>query len=107
MSGKLEGDFAAMLGNVSIVLKPDGWTDARSRWDAVRARDRRADGLFVYAVRSTGIYCRPSCPSRKPRREQVVFFALPEAAAQEGFRACRRCRPRPARLRDPRIEAAA
>ena len=96
-----------MLGNVSMVLKPDGRTGARSRWDAVRARDRRADGLFVYAVRSTGIYCRPSCPSRKPRREQVVFFALPEAAEQKGFRACQRCRPRTARLRDPRIEAVA
>jgi AraC family transcriptional regulator, regulatory protein of adaptative response / methylated-DNA-[protein]-cysteine methyltransferase len=78
-----------------------------ARWSAVRSRDRRADGLFVYAVRSTGIYCRPSCPSRKPRREQVVFFLLPEAAEREGFRACQRCRPRTARLRDPKIEKVA
>jgi AraC family transcriptional regulator, regulatory protein of adaptative response / methylated-DNA-[protein]-cysteine methyltransferase len=70
-------------------------------------RDERADGLFVYAVRSTGVYCRPSCPSRKPRREQVLFFSLPEAAEQEGFRACQRCRPQAAHLRDPRIEAVA
>src|ERR1700690_284398 len=74
-------------------------------WEAVRARDRGADGAFVYAVRSTGIYCRPSCPSRRPRREQVSFFALPEAAEQQGFRACLRCHPRNIRLRDPRIGA--
>ena len=57
-------------------------------WHAVQTRDRGADGAFVYAVRSTGIYCRPSCASRKPRREQVEFFSLPEAAEQNGFRAC-------------------
>jgi AraC family transcriptional regulator, regulatory protein of adaptative response / methylated-DNA-[protein]-cysteine methyltransferase len=78
-----------------------------ARWSAIQLRDRRADGLFVYAVRSTGIYCRPSCPSRKPRREQVVFFLLPEAAEREGFRACQRCQPRSARLRDPKIEMVA
>ena len=76
-------------------------------WKAVQSRDRGADGAFVYAVRSTGIYCRPSCPSRKPGREQVVFFPLPEAAEQKGFRACQRCRPRATRLRDPRSEAVA
>ena len=77
------------------------------RWHAVQTRDRGADGAFVYAVRSTGIYCRPSCPSRKPRREQVEFFPLPEAAEQWGFRACLRCRPRLVRLRDPRTAAVA
>ena len=51
------------------------------------------DGAFVYAVRSTGIYCRPSCPARRPGREQVMFFDAPEAAEREGFRACRRCQP--------------
>lgn len=76
-------------------------------WDSVQRRDRAADGAFVYGVRSTGIYCRPSCPSRKPRREQVVFFALPDAAEQRGFRACRRCRPRSIRIRDPKVEAVA
>jgi len=63
------------------------------RWQAVLARDRRFDGAFVYAVRSTGIYCRPSCASRRPRRTQVSFFPIPEAAEREGFRACRRCHP--------------
>src|SRR5206468_10806310 len=63
------------------------------RWQAVMARDRRFDGAFVYAVRSTGIYYRPSCASRRPRRTQVTFFPIPEAAEREGFRACRRCHP--------------
>jgi len=80
---------------------------AEAFWQAVQARDRGADGLFVYAVRSTGIYCRPSCASRKPRREQVMFFALPQAAEQQGFRACRRCRPASAVLRDARTKAVA
>ena len=57
-------------------------------WQAVLDR---TEGAFVYAVRSTGVYCRPSCPSRRPRREQVVFFAQPEDAERAGFRACRRC----------------
>ncbi|TMC67368.1 MAG: methylated-DNA--[protein]-cysteine S-methyltransferase [Chloroflexi bacterium] len=71
------------------------------RWQAVMARDRRFDGAFVYAVRSTGIYCRPSCASRRPRRTQVTFFPIPEAAEREGFRACRRCHPADANGRDP------
>jgi AraC family transcriptional regulator of adaptative response/methylated-DNA-[protein]-cysteine methyltransferase len=54
----------------------------------------RFDGLFVYAVRSTGIYCRPTCPSRRPRREQVEFFDACDAAEAAGFRPCRRCHPR-------------
>jgi AraC family transcriptional regulator, regulatory protein of adaptative response / methylated-DNA-[protein]-cysteine methyltransferase len=76
-------------------------------WRAVLMRDHAADGSFVYAVRSTGIYCRPSCPSRKPGRKQVLFFPLPDAAEQKGFRPCRRCRPRTAKLSDPRTEAVA
>jgi len=76
-------------------------------WRAVETRDRGADGAFVYAVRSTGIYCRPSCPSRKPGRKQVLFFPLPEAAEEKGFRPCRRCRPQTAKLSDPRTQAVA
>ncbi len=75
----------------------------RRCWRAVLARDARLDGRFVYAVRSTGIYCRPSCPSRRPRRAQAVFYPLPEAAEREGFRPCRRCQPRRA-ARDPQAE---
>jgi AraC family transcriptional regulator, regulatory protein of adaptative response / methylated-DNA-[protein]-cysteine methyltransferase len=71
------------------------------RWLAVQSRNRVADGAFVYAVRSTGIYCRPSCPSRKPRRAQVKFFRAPEQAERQGYRACRRCRPDEAKPADP------
>lgn len=92
--------------NSKITMRPQV-LPPEVRWKAVRERDRGADGKFVYAVRSTGIYCRPSCPSRKPQREQVEFFSLPEAAEQKGFRACRRCKPRTARLRDPRTAAVA
>lgn len=63
---------------------------------AVVSRDSRLDGAFVYAVRSTGIYCRPSCPSRRPRAKQILFFAVPEAAERAGFRPCLRCRPQQA-----------
>src|SRR5205807_820634 len=63
-------------------------------WRAVVGREPAADGTFVYAVRSTGIYCRPTCAARKPRRAQVVFFPGPEEAERAGFRPCRRCRPR-------------
>ena len=63
------------------------------RWRSVQTRDARADGAFVYAVRTTGIYCRPSCPSRRPKRESVEFFAAPAAAEHAGYRACRRCAP--------------
>ncbi len=63
-------------------------------WRAVESRDARYDDRVVYAVRSTGIYCRPSCASRRPRRENVSFFATPDAAEAAGFRACRRCSPR-------------
>src|SRR5580698_9117279 len=78
-----------------------------ARWSVVQSRDRRADGSFVYAVRSTGIYCKPSCPSRRPRREQVAYFSLPAAAEQKGFRACKRCKPQLARVQDPRTDAVA
>ncbi len=73
------------------------------RWRIVLARDRRYDGAFVYAVQSTGIYCRPSCPSRRPRREHVTFFPVPEAAEVAGFRPCRRCRPSTASPPDPGV----
>jgi AraC family transcriptional regulator, regulatory protein of adaptative response / methylated-DNA-[protein]-cysteine methyltransferase len=96
-----------MLRNRSRAGHGTGRSSSGSRWHAVQVRDRSADGAFVYAVRSTGIYCRPSCPSRKPRREQVVFFPLPEAAEQKGFRECRRCRPRAVPMRDARIETVA
>jgi AraC family transcriptional regulator of adaptative response/methylated-DNA-[protein]-cysteine methyltransferase len=62
-------------------------------WEATLQRDRRADGSFVFAVRSTHIYCRPSCPARRPLRQNALFFRTPEEAEGHGFRPCRRCRP--------------
>ncbi len=64
------------------------------RWSAVVARDAARDGEFVFAVSSTGVYCRPSCAARRPRRENVQFFVRPEHAEQAGYRACLRCRPK-------------
>jgi AraC family transcriptional regulator of adaptative response/methylated-DNA-[protein]-cysteine methyltransferase len=74
-----------------------------TRWRAVVARDRRADGAFVYGVRSTKVYCRPSCASRQPRRDRVRFFDAPADAERSGYRACKRCRP-DAVPRDPWLE---
>jgi AraC family transcriptional regulator, regulatory protein of adaptative response / methylated-DNA-[protein]-cysteine methyltransferase len=64
-----------------------------SRWRAVQRRDRAADGTFVYCVRTTGVYCRPSCAARLPRRENVMFHATCAEAERAGFRPCKRCRP--------------
>jgi AraC family transcriptional regulator of adaptative response/methylated-DNA-[protein]-cysteine methyltransferase len=63
------------------------------RWKALAARDTAADGTFVYAVTSTGVYCRPSCPSRRPRADRVRFFDTGAEARQQGFRPCKRCKP--------------
>jgi AraC family transcriptional regulator of adaptative response/methylated-DNA-[protein]-cysteine methyltransferase len=73
------------------------------RWQAVQRRDRRFDGSFVYAVRSTGIFCRPSCPSRRPARGTLRFFEVPEAAIAAGFRPCLRCRPQAQTASDPNL----
>jgi len=67
--------------------------DAR-RWQAVLGRDGSLDGTFVFAVSSTGIFCRPSCPAKRPRRENVSFFDHALQAEQAGYRACLRCRPK-------------
>ena len=67
--------------------------DPQRLWSAVLSRDASFDGRFVYAVCSTGIYCRPTCPSRRPRQSQALFFAEPEEAQSAGYRPCRRCCP--------------
>src|SRR2546426_3435916 len=69
------------------------------RWAAVQRRDRAADGAFYYSVRTTGVYCRPSCAARAARRENVRFHASCEEAEAAGFRPCKRCRPNEAALR--------
>ena len=75
--------------------------DYQTRWRSVLERDRQSDGRFVYAVRSTGIYCRPSCPSRRPRREHASFFPSCDAAQSQGYRPCKRCRPQETSGEDP------
>src|SRR5699024_2854266 len=83
-------------------------TDA-ARWAAVLAHDAAADGHFVYAVRSTGVYCRPSCGARRPRRDRVTFHASAAEAARAGFRPCKRCHPdrsTPDARHAPQVEAA-
>ncbi|PWC20469.1 bifunctional DNA-binding transcriptional regulator/O6-methylguanine-DNA methyltransferase Ada [Brenneria roseae subsp. roseae] len=72
------------------VVQPD--QDEDLRWLALRTRNKAADGHFVYAVKTTGVYCSPSCASRQPRRENVVFFDSPDKAEAAGFRPCKRCR---------------
>jgi AraC family transcriptional regulator, regulatory protein of adaptative response / methylated-DNA-[protein]-cysteine methyltransferase len=67
---------------------------ADHNWQSVLARDRAQDGVFVFAVSSTGIYCRPSCPAKHPRRTNVTFFRTPDAAEKAGYRACLRCKPK-------------
>lgn len=64
-----------------------------ARWQALAARDAAADGAFVYGVTSTGVYCRPSCPSRRPRADRVRFFDTATEARVAGFRPCKRCQP--------------
>jgi AraC family transcriptional regulator of adaptative response/methylated-DNA-[protein]-cysteine methyltransferase len=75
-----------------------------ARWQVVLAREMCRNERFVYAVRSTGVYCRPGCPSRRPRRENVVFFQVPDAAERAGFRPCRRCRPENPHRASPQID---
>ena len=79
-------------------------TDDETRWAAVTRRDGRADGAFVYAVQTTGVFCRPSCASRPALRKNVRFFDRPTDAEHAGYRACKRCRPG---SDDPRDVAAA
>lgn len=82
------------------IAPPTSWdyavnmqAELQNKWQQVLARDARQDGRFVFAVRTTGVYCRPSCPSRRPRRDSVEFFADPREAERAGYRACLRCKP--------------
>jgi AraC family transcriptional regulator, regulatory protein of adaptative response / methylated-DNA-[protein]-cysteine methyltransferase len=75
------------------------------RWKALASRDSAADGTFVYGVTSTGVYCRPSCPSRRPRADRVRFFDTTGEARHAGFRACKRCRPDTVGVVPPGIDA--
>lgn len=77
---------AVLMNDASVI-------DEALAWAAVETRDKRFDGQFVYAVRTTGVYCRPSCPSRLPLRRNVEFYSATDLAELAGFRACRRCEP--------------
>jgi AraC family transcriptional regulator, regulatory protein of adaptative response / methylated-DNA-[protein]-cysteine methyltransferase len=81
------------FGAASLKLNGDRLGESR-RWQGILERDRALDGMFVFGVSSTGVFCRPSCPARRPRRENVQFFDHATAAEQAGFRACLRCRPK-------------
>lgn len=73
-------------------------------WQAVKSNDARFDGAFFIGVKTTGIYCKPSCRARLPKRENVAFYDSVDAAERNGFRACLRCRPKQAESADPTVE---
>ena len=81
--------------------------DDDAKWAALKARDAQADGSFVYSVRTTGVYCRPSCPARPARPENVAFHATCAEAEAAGFRPCKRCRPNEPALAERQAEAVA
>lgn len=81
---------------MTTAIEPNAGTVRAKWWRAVLQRDASFDGAFVIGVRTTGIYCRPSCPARKPKQENVVFLKDPNDAEAQGFRACKRCHPQDA-----------
>ncbi|KAM0502248.1 hypothetical protein ACHAP8_003785 [Fusarium lateritium] len=84
-------EFMLNLGNALNFVSL--YDDDTLRWNAVTSRDANADSLFVYAVRTTKIFCRPICKARLPRRANVSFFTHGHEAQKAGFRACKRCKP--------------
>jgi AraC family transcriptional regulator of adaptative response/methylated-DNA-[protein]-cysteine methyltransferase len=84
----------------SAKLITDDW-----RWQSLVRKDERADGLFWYSVKTTGVYCRPSCPARLPKRENVAFHDSTQNAEKAGFRACKRCGPKGSGLAGQHAEA--
>ncbi len=101
----LQSSFVSMPTSPKIPLKVPS-VFAGKAWQQVLSRDPQADGLFVYAVKTTKIYCRPGCPSRRPERKNVSFYPSPEMARAAGFRPCLRCEPDAAAPRqDPQIAA--
>ncbi|MBD9356177.1 bifunctional DNA-binding transcriptional regulator/O6-methylguanine-DNA methyltransferase Ada [Methylomonas sp. EbA] len=85
-------------------IKPDALpTENDPRWQAVLARDQAADGRFFYSVKTTGVYCRPSCPARTAKPENVLFHLSRDEAEAAGFRPCRRCKPNQPALREQHV----
>jgi len=95
------------LGTTTDNRRGPAFATDSERWQAVRRRDRRADERFYYSVETTGVYCRPSCAARLPRRENVRFHASPAEAERAGFRPCKRCRPNEAALAERQAAAVA
>src|ERR1039457_7053043 len=96
----------ATIMNSSLAMAPkdeQAYWEANF-WEALETRDTHMDGVFFFAVITTGVYCRPSCPSRRPRRENVIFFQRRGAAGRAGFRPCLRCPPDRERTRDAHSE---
>jgi AraC family transcriptional regulator of adaptative response/methylated-DNA-[protein]-cysteine methyltransferase len=87
-----------------VAASPSARAD-EARWEAIRRRDHAFDGKFFFAVKTTGVYCRPSCASRAAKRENVSFYLTVKEAERAGYRACKRCRPDKLGAPDPRIEA--
>ncbi len=96
-----------MNARILKVVLPTMFDADAQRWDAVQRRDARADGGFFYSVRTTGVYCRPSCAARLARRENVAFHATCADAERAGFRPCKRCRPNEAPLAERQAAAVA
>lgn len=90
---------------MSTLSQPTRYTNEDARWNAIIGKQSDADGRFVYAVETTGIYCRPSCSSRQPARRNVRFYETSTEAEQAGFRACRKCGGRPKGDDDPQLLA--
>ncbi|MBB3212030.1 AraC family transcriptional regulator of adaptative response/methylated-DNA-[protein]-cysteine methyltransferase [Herbaspirillum sp. Sphag1AN] len=86
-------DLAPATSDLTSLPLADAASVNALRWQAVTQRDAKADGSFYYAVRTTGVVCRPSCPSRHARRENVLFYDTYNAALQAGYRPCKRCKP--------------
>jgi AraC family transcriptional regulator, regulatory protein of adaptative response / methylated-DNA-[protein]-cysteine methyltransferase len=82
------------MGNTAVMVQMRNFVSEKERWRAVEKKDPRAEGRFFYAVKSTGVYCRPNCAAKLAKRENVIFFETPEEAESAGFRACKRCRPK-------------
>ena len=88
-------------------INPDAYSTEEQRWSAVLQRDSHVDGQFYYSVKTTGVYCRPSCASRPALRKNVNFHSSCEEAERAGFRACKRCRPNSPSLAGQRAAAVA
>ena len=91
----------AIVAMTQPPASPDRFASDAQRWSALCERERAADGQFVYAVKTTGVFCRPSCASRRPLRENVEFFDNVQEASRAGYRACKRCKPTQEAFVDP------